>query len=188
MAKRIKDTTVVTGEVRFSYVHLLEPYAFGDEDPKYSLTILIPKNTDNGVATYNAIKEAIQAAAERGAQKHFGGRIPTNVVNTLKDGDTETDDMGDLRNIKNPEYKGHWYMSLRSNKKPIILDSQRNPITDELDVYSGVYGRVALTTFAYSGDGRRGVSAFLNHVQILRDGEPLGGEISIDVFDDESDD
>ena len=94
---------VVTGECRLSFVNLMEPKAFreGDE-PKYSVTAIIPKTDTKTIA---AIKAAIQAAAEKGAQKHFGGRVPTNVANTFKDGDTEVDDMGDLKNIKYPEYK-----------------------------------------------------------------------------------
>ena len=89
------DTQVVTGEVRFSYVNLFEAKKFKDTDAegKYSLTILVPK-TDT--KTVEAIKAAIQKAAEKGAQKHFGGRVPTNVANTFKDGDTEVNDLGEL--------------------------------------------------------------------------------------------
>ena len=161
---------VVTGECRLSFVNLMEPKAFkeGDE-PKYSVTAIIPK-TDT--KTVEAIKAAIQAAAEKGAQKHFGGRVPTNVANTFKDGDTEVDDMGDLKNIKYPEYKGSYFIRLASKNRPKVLDANRQEIIDPTQVYSGVYGRVSMTFFAYSGDGKRGVSAGLNNVMITRDGEP----------------
>lgn len=182
----LNDTQVVTGEVRLSYVNLFEPRKISesDKDAKYSVTILIPKNTPEGQKTIANIKAAIQKAAEKGAQKHFGGRVPTNVSNTLKDGDTEVDDLGDLKNIKNPEYKGHMYMRLSSKFAPKVLDAQRQEILNPLDprVYSGVYGKVSLTTFAYSGDGRRGVSAVLNNVLITRDGEPLTSFLTGDEF------
>ena len=39
-----------------------------------------------------------------------------------------------------------------------------------------------MTFFAYSGDGKRGVSAALNNVMITRDGEPLTSQLSGDEF------
>ena len=49
---------------------------------------------------------------------------------------------------------------------------------------SGMYGRVSMTFFAYSGDGKRGVSAVLNNVMKTRDGEPMTTRLSGDEFDD----
>jgi len=181
----LTDTQVVTGEVRLSYVNVFEPRKIGenDKEAKYSLTILIPKNTPEGQKTIANIKAAIQKAAEKGAQKHFGGRIPTNVSHTLKDGDTEVDDLGDLKNIKNPELAGNMYMRLSTKFPPKVLNAERQEIINPLEIYSGCYGRVSLTTFAYSGDGRRGVSAVLNNVMMTRDGEPLTSQLSGEEFD-----
>ena len=181
----LNDTQVVTGEVRLSYVNVFEPMKIGenDKDAKYSLTILIPKDTPEGQKTIAHIKAAIQKAAEKGTQKHFGGRVPTNVSNTLKDGDTEVDDLGDLKNIKNPEIKGHMYMRLSTKFAPKVLNAQRQEIINPMEIYSGCYGRVSLTTFAYSGDGRRGVSAVLNNVMMTREGEPLTSHLTGDEFD-----
>ena len=175
------DTQVVTGEVRLSFVHVFEPtkVSESDKEAKYGLTIIIPKDDTK---TINAIKAAIQKAAEKGAQKHFGGRVPTNVKNTLKDGDTETDDLGELKNVKYPEYKGCMYMSLSTKFKPKVLDENRNEMIDPTEMYSGCYGRVSLTCFAYSGDGQRGVSACLNNVMKTRDGEPLTSQLTGDEF------
>lgn len=183
--KVLTDTQVVTGEVRLSYVNVFEPRKIGenDKEAKYSLTILIPKNTPEGQKTIANIKAAIQKAAEKGAQKHFGGRIPTNVSHTLKDGDIEVDDLGDLKNIKNPELAGHMYMRLSTKFPPKVLNAERQEIINPLEIYSGCYGRVSLTTFAYSGDGRRGVSAVLNNVMMTRDGEPLTSQLSGEEFE-----
>lgn len=182
----LNQTQVVTGEVRLSYVFLFEPTKFDVNDPKedakYMVTILIPKDTAEGKKTIADIEAAIKAAAEKGMQKHFGGRMPTTIQHTLKDGDTAVDDMGDLRNIKQPELAGHMYMRLSTKFAPKVLNAQRQEIINPLDVYSGMYGRVSLTAFAYSGDGRRGVSAVLNNVMITRDGEPLTSQLSGDEF------
>lgn len=177
----LSDTQVVTGEVRLSFVHIFEPakVSESDKEAKYGCTIIIPKSDTK---TINAIKAAIQKAAEKGKDKHFNGRVPTNVTHTLQDGDTATDDMGDLKKIKYPEYENSMVMRLSTKFKPKVLDANRNEVIDPTQVYSGVYGRVSLTCFAYSGDGRRGVSAALNNVMITRDGEPLTSQLSGDEF------
>ena len=186
-ANALTETQVVTGEVRLSYVSLFEAKKIGegDKEAKYSVTILIPKNTEDGKKTIAAIKAAQQKAAEKGANKHFNGRVPTTYTHTLKDGDVEVDDMGDLKNIKNPVLAGHMYMRLSSKFRPKVLDANRQEIIDPMLVYSGIYGKVSLTCFAYSGDGRRGISAVLNNVMITRDGEPLTSMLTGDEFGDE---
>ena len=45
MANNEANTKVVTGLVRFSYVHIFEPSAMDDSsDEKYSVCIIIPKS------------------------------------------------------------------------------------------------------------------------------------------------
>lgn len=184
--KVLNDTQVVTGEVRLSYVNLFEARKISEQDKmaKYSVTILIPKDTPAGKKTIEDIKMAIKKAAEKGASKHFNGRIPTNLdkISTLRDGDTITDDLGDLKKIKSPELAGHMFMRLSTKFAPKVLNAQRQEILNPLEVYSGMYGRVSLTAFAYSGDGRRGISAVLNNVMITRDGDPLTSMLTGDEF------
>lgn len=175
---------VITGEVRLSYAHLFEPYAQNPEQAaKYSTVILIPKSDK---ATINKIKAAIEAAKEEGKSRVWGGRIPPKVDITLHDGDEE----GDLE--RNPEYAGHYYMSISSKQKPGLVDQDLNPILDQDELYSGCYVRVAMNAFAYLYNGKKGVSFGLNNVQKLRDGEPLGGrtraEDDFDAVDREDDD
>lgn len=189
MSNVLNDTQVVTGEVRLSYVNLFEARKISesDKEAKYSVTILIPKDTADGKKTIANIKLAIQKAAEKGAAKHFGGRIPTNLdaIATLRDGDTAVNDLGDLKKLKNPELEGMMYMRLSSKFQPKVLNAQRQEIINPMEVYSGIYGRVSLTLFAYSGDGRRGISAVLNNVMITREGEPLTSMLTGDEFDSE---
>lgn len=77
------------------------------------------------------------------------------------------------------------YMRLSSKYAPKVLNAQRQEIINPLEVYSGIYGRVSLTTFAYSSNTNRGVSAVLNNVMITRDGEPLVSRLTGDEFGDE---
>lgn len=191
MSNILNDTQVVTGEVRLSYVTLFEPRKISEKDKeaKYSVTILIPKDTKDGKKTIADINIAIKKAAEKGAQKHFAGRIPTNLdaISTLRDGDTAVNDLGDLKKIKNPELENCMYMRLASKFAPKVLNAQRQEILNPMEVYSGMWGKVSLTTFAYSGDGRRGISAVLNNVMITRDGDPLTSMLTGDEFGDTDD-
>ena len=176
------NTQVVTGRCRLSFVNLFEPKAMKEGDtPKYSVTAIIPKSDTK---TIEAIKAAIQKAAENGAQRHFGGRVPTNVNNTFKDGDTATDDLGELQKNKYPEYANSYYIRLSTKFKPKVFNANREEIIDPTEVYSGCYGRVSMSFFAYSGDGKRGVSASLNNVMKLEDGEPLTNMLTGDEFND----
>lgn len=173
-------TRVVTGKVRLSYVHLFEPYSNQEnQEPKYSVTILIPK-TDT--ATLAKIDKAIKVAAEEGKTKAFGGRVPTNLKTTLHDGDEEAD------LDRNPEYAGHMYMSISGKTRPGVVDTNLNAIIDPLQVYSGCYGKVSMGAFAFNTQGNKGVSFGLNNVQFLEDGEPLGGRTRAeDDFSDDED-
>lgn len=166
----LKKTQVVTGEVRLSYVHLFEPYAPEGQEPRYSVTILIPK-TDT--ATYQRIQEAIAAAIEEGVQKKWGGVRPPQIKTPLHDGD------GPRPNGEpfGPECRGHWVLTASSRQQQQVVDAALNPIIDQTKVYSGVYGRVHITFFAFNRNGNRGIGAGLGPVQILRDGEPLGGRV-----------
>lgn len=163
--------TIVTGEVRLSYVKLFKPEVpKGGGDPVYSVTILIPK-TD--VATKQAIDNAIQQTANEALATTFGGYMPpTEKLNSaVHDGDgvrpTDARPYGD-------ECKGCWVISAKSKTKPEVVDANVQPIISQTAVYSGCYGRVSLNLYAYN-NGSVGVGIGLGNVQKLRDGEPLGG-------------
>lgn len=164
-------TSVVTGEVRLSYVNLFQPRAAQQGgEPKYSVTILLPKSD---TATYQRIQQAIQAAFEKGVVEKWNGARPP-LKHTIHDGDgvrPSGEPFG-------PECRGHWVFNASSKQQPEIVDANLNPIIDQTKVYSGVYGRVHVNFYAYNQSGNRGIAAGLGPVQILRDGEPLGGRVS----------
>ena len=66
------------------------------------------------------------------------------------------------------------FLNANSKQAPQIVDRQVQPILDQSEVYSGCYGRVSITFYAYNSNGNKGVAAGLGNVQKLRDGEPLG--------------
>lgn len=181
MEKNIMPTTtpnttkVITGIVRLSFVHLLEPAEDMGGKLKYSTQILIPKDD---TTTLGKIENAIEAAKETGKSK-WNGKVPANLNLPLRDGDEEVDDEG------NPKVPGHYFMNCSSVGKPGIIDRFKQPVDDPERVYSGVYARVSINAFGYSAVGNKGISFGLNNVQIIKDGEYLGGRASADADFDE---
>jgi len=172
MTNQTEVSNVTTGEVRLSFVHLFQPHANQPgQEPKYSTTILIPK-TD--VATMGRIQAAIQAAINKGVSGAWGGARPAQPRTPIHDGD------GVRPNGEafGPECKGHWVLTASSKQPQAIVAPDMSPIIDQTRVYSGVYARVNINFFAYSNSGNKGIGAGLGPVQILRDGEALGGRIS----------
>ena len=65
-------TKVVTGKVRFSYVNVFTPQQRNaDEDPKYSVTLLIPKSDED---TVEKILKAMNEAATNFREKNGAER------------------------------------------------------------------------------------------------------------------
>lgn len=163
-------TKVVTGaadNVRFSYAHVFEPSAMEEGmTKKYSVSILIPKTRKKLLAE---IEAAIKLALEQGIAK-FGGKIPANWKNPLRDGDTNYPD--------DEAYEGHMFINANNTRKPGVLDEHGNAILDAEEFYSGCYGRASVNFFAFNTAGNKGVGTSLSHLQKLKDGEKLGGNVA----------
>lgn len=161
-------TKVVTGEVRFSYAHLMRPrpnMMNGKEE--YSTQILVPKSDAETV-------KAIKAAAKSALQSKWGDKVPSKVKNPLRDGDNETKSDG---SPLGQEYAGHFFMNVKtsSDRKPGVVDAKGRDLIDADAIVSGDYGRVSLNAYAYDANGNRGVAFGLNHVMLSRKGDQLGG-------------
>lgn len=167
---------VLTGEVRISYANLTTPRAAQQGgEPKYSVTLLIPK-TD--VATKADIDAAIQTAANEALSKVWNGARPPQLRVPIYDGDGVRPSgvpFGD-------ECKGHWVMTASTKNKPQVVGIDN--INCELapaDIYSGMYARVTIRFFGYSNSGNKGVGCGLGNVMKTRDGEALSGSASAAV-------
>ena len=173
------STKVVTGKVRFSFCHIFEPQEpQGGGDPKYSVTLLIPKSD---TATLGKIKAAMEAAREIFCNRNGANALPAKPVHTMHDGDGQRPSGEDF----GPECKGCYVITVSSKQKPVIVDAFRNEITNPAEVYSGCYGRASINFYGYSKNGKKGISAGLLSIQKLSDGEPFGTVGSADDFDDD---
>lgn len=164
---------------RFSYVHIFEPDSINGSEPKYSVSCIISKEDKETIAK---IKKAVEIAKEEGKGK-WGGKIPSNLKLPLRDGDEDRPD--------DAAYAGSYFLNANSRQAPQVVDSRVQPIIDQSEVYSGCYGRVSVTFYAYNSNGNKGVAAGLGNVQKLKDGEPLSSRASaaddFDAVDDEDD-
>ncbi|MGT2965300.1 DUF2815 family protein [Streptococcus acidominimus] len=158
-------TTKVIIPARFSYANIWEPHSINGSNPKYSISLIIPKSD---VATLKQIQGAVEQAKQEGVAK-FGGKIPANLKLPLRDGDIERPD--------DEAYQNSYFINCNSVQKPQVVDANVQAILDQSEVYSGCYGRVSVTFYAFNINGNRGIAAGLGNVQKLRDGEPLGGRM-----------
>lgn len=166
MATTPVSTKFVTGVIRGSYVNIFSPRAQKEgDDPKFSMTLLIPK-TDT--VTLGKIKAA-QAAA---IALKWPNKVPPKVDSTLHDGDGTRPSTGEEFGA---ECKGNFVITASSKFKPQVVDLNRNEIIDPTLALSGDYYKVSLNFFAYDRAGKRGVSAGLGNVLFHSKGDPLGG-------------
>lgn len=160
---------IVLRNVRLSYTHLDKPYAQQPgQDPKYSCTVLVPKNP---ATNRQMIDAAIAAAAQRAIEK-YGKTFPAAPKVSVHDGDgvrpSDGQPFGD-------ECKGCWVFTA-SNKSPVtVVDLNLQPILDATQIYSGMYANVGVTFFGYNAPQNKGIGVALDNVQKIADGEPLGG-------------
>jgi len=159
-------TKVITGEVRFSYLHVFEPYA-GEvgQKPKYSVSLLIPKKDKQTIAL---IQEAVAEATDMGQTSKWGGKVPKNLKLPLRDGDEEKAD-------EHPEYAGMFFLNASSERQPGLVDSHKQEIFSDQELKSGDWGLASINFYPFSVSGNNGIACGLNNLMKKRDGESLGG-------------
>ena len=167
----------LTGEVRLSYVHLAAPYAMPGQpnaEPKYSVTLLIPKSD---TATKSDLDNAIAAATLTAVDKTWKGVRPPIIPNPIHDGDGVRQD----GTAYGPECKGMWVMTASrraQDGKPWVCDiSNPNVELAPQDAYSGMFARCTVHFFGYNDAGKRGIGCSIDGVMKTRDGDSLGGAV-----------
>lgn len=179
---QMTETKVVTGKVRFSYLHVFEPWAMDDgQEPKYSVSLIIRKDDK---FTLERIGKAVEAAKQMAKAKN-GGKLPAKFKLPLSD--------GDIGRPEDEAYAGCYYVNANAKTKPGVVDKNLNPIIDPDEIYSGCYGRASITFYPFDVSGNKGVACGLNNLQKLKDGEPLGGRNApeadfADPFEDDEED
>jgi hypothetical protein len=164
--KNAMTTRVVTGKCRFVYCSVMSARKneMNGKD-EFSTQVLVPKSDTETVS-------ALKAAAKEALTAKFGDKIPKNVRNPLRDGDTETKSDG---SPMGKEYAGCYFFNTKSTNKPGAVDANGQDLLGSNDIVSGDFGRVSLNAYAYDQAGNKGVSFGLNNIMLVAKGEPLGG-------------
>lgn len=178
------ESRIILGPATLCYVHLNEKY---DPDNtgtgKYCCTVLIPKSEK---ATYEALRQAVEAAKQKGKTAKWEGKIPGRLDIALRDGDEKEDET----------MQGNWVITAKTDRRPEVVDRDRMPIMDAEAIYSGMKAIVSLTLYPYKVSGNAGVAAALNNVMKTHDGQRLSGgksakedfaDIDASQFEDEWD-
>ena len=165
------NTKVITGSVILNYVNIKEPRANGlYQEPKYSTTILIPKESN----TMDKVYEAMYNATKNGLEI-WGGQVPGDLITCLKDGDETGKE----------EYKNHFYINATSKYRPQVVDKDLKLLNPE-KLYSGCFARVSINFYPYNHreSNNKGISCELLNIQKLKDGNRIINRASaVDDFD-----
>ena len=169
---------VMLRNVRLSYEHIFTPSALDDsQEPKYSATFIIPKDH----ADLPALKRALfEAGAEKFPADFKPGSWPKGYTSALKDGDKDVNGSGEILAENNPEYAGCYVLkaSASASRRPLTIGRKKEAIT-EADgiIYSGCYVNASIAVAGYEfGKIKKGVTAYLNGVQFVADGERFGSD------------
>jgi hypothetical protein len=164
----IAKKRVITPVFRVSYPSVFKASKFGDQDEKFSVTMLFPKDAD--------LKQ-MKAAYLFAAEEKFGkdkDQWPEGFRSPFRDGDKKKDKEG---------YQGCIFVKASSKQPPGLVDQSREPILSEKDFYAGCYARAEVIAFAYKNKGV-GVSFSLMNIQKIKDGKAFSGRKEAkDVFD-----
>ena len=166
---------VTLKNVRFSYCALFQPrppYNNPAGEPKYSVTVLVPKTNTEAKAL---IDREIAAAIEAGVSSKWNGVRPPAPAVCVHDGDGVRPNDG---SPYSEECRGCWVFTASSKNQPFVVDKAVQQIIDPTQVYSGMWGNVNVNFFAYNSAGKKGIGCGLNGVQKVRDGEPLGSHMT----------
>ena len=170
--KKISDTNVRLGLVRFAYVHVFERRRNLDGTPgKYEVVCIIPKKDTETVKLFN---EAFEAAKAIGVSTKWNGKMPKNLTGGLRDGDDKD----------NEAFENCWYFSAKSSTQPGIRVREDGVVAEALDaedLYSGCYGCVSVNLYPYNSNGNVGVAVGLQNIIKIEDGERLSGGRSADA-------
>lgn len=154
--------TVLTPEFRVSFAWVFKPQKSDDptKAPKYSVTMLFPKNADLS----HLKKAAMDVMIDKfGPDK---SKWPT-VRSPFRDQKDKAD------KFKGYE-PGNTFITATSKDQPGLVDAMVQKIINPSEFYSGCYAVATVNAFYYENKGNKGVSFGLRNIQKTRDGEPLG--------------
>ena len=153
--------------VRLSFPSLFRKEEFNGVQGKYSATFLIPKD-DAVIATIKAEITRLLAEAKI--------KVAADKI-CLRDGDE----------IEYDGYAGHYSIKASSSRRPVVIDRNKSPITEEDSIiYAGCRVNAIIDLWVQNNNYGKRVNCNLHGVQFAKDDTAFGAG-SVDVtseFDD----
>lgn len=163
---------VIIENVRFSFVNIWDAKPNKAGVPKFSASIMIEEdNTSALKVVKKAINDAMDAAIEGGELTQ--ARKPA-VLSPLRSGSEEY-----MVEKKPSEYNGFYFFNAYSDNQPGIVDKRVKPILDKDEVYSGMWGNVAVSFYFTKKGGEARVAVGLNHVMKTKDDDRMDGRTNV---------
>ncbi len=150
---------------------VLKARAIGDGGPKFGATMVLPKDHP----FWRKLEKQLKAAL-----KTKFGKVPENPKHwPIRDGDL-VDYIEDGNNFC-------VFKRYEDDGAPEIVDRDMDEIIDRSEIYSGILCRVSYHVGAWSHPASgKGASCYLDNLQKLKDGKPIG-RVKAKAVDDFSD-
>jgi hypothetical protein len=144
------------------YPHVFEPSKFEGEEGEgdYSL-VMVFDNAEQIKALKEAARKALADKWPKGA--------PQGLRSPFRDGSEKAADWGDFM-------QGKIFVRAKTRRQPVVMDRSTRNLADKNAIYSGCYCKASVCPFVYDKAGNRGIGFRLNGVQLVRDGEAIGGQ------------
>lgn len=173
MAKKTSGVTVITPPFRVSYPKVFKPeYNKLSKRDEYSLVALFPIGEK---------LEELKKAAYKVCCDTWGDnpkKWPKKLKTPFKDqGEREKELEDGTKQMPEGYVKGALMINMKSKNQPGLIDQKKKPILDPDKFYAGCWARaeVYVQTFDIEDGMSVGVSVSLNHLQLVKDDEPLSG-------------
>lgn len=165
--RQLEGAKFLTPTFRASFMNVFEPKAFEDgDDEKYSVDMLWNKKKSD----LSAFKKKIDELAVKAWGKDKA-KWPKNYRPPFKDGDEKEDAEA---------YAGHVYAKADSTQPPGIYNEDKEDIINKREFVSGDFARASIYIQPYENvggkglEGRSGMKFYLQGIQRVKKGEPLG--------------
>lgn len=129
--------------------------------------------------------KALNAAIDQVAKDKWGAKADA-ILKQMRAQDKVALHDGDLKSNYGG-FPGNLYVSARSATRPLVIDRDRTPLTEQDGKpYAGCYVNASVELWPQDNNYGKRINASLRGVQFLRDGDAFagGGAASEDEFDD----
>lgn len=181
-----KKNEIIIGPYRCMYPALVSPKGFEGSDPKYGITLLIPKSDKAGAKLIMDFVESqvgatnwkptVKAQVKKVAKDNSDG-YKDNAI--LKDGDKLNERREGEDKAPLDAYYNHYRLTLKRTASfgaPLVVDENAEPVDSMLladTVKSGYWVKVQIQAYCYPSP-KPGVTLQLLGVQFIKEDEVFG--------------